>query len=63
MLFAVYYIVVDVVILENAIIRLKCGNNLISLLKSGRLVDMMSISLEYVEMNDFGFIHRVKCTS
>ena len=62
MLFAVYYIVVDVVILENAIIRLKCGN-LISLLKSGRLVDMMSISLEYVEMNDFGFIHRVKCTS
>ena len=62
MLVGVYYIVVYVVILENAIIRLKCGN-LINLLKSGRLVDMMSMSLEYVEMNDFGFIHRVKCTS
>ena len=61
MLFGIYYIVVYVVILENAIIRLKCGN-LINLLKSGRLVDMMSISLEYVEVNDFGFIHRVKCT-
>ena len=62
MLFGIYYIVVYVVILENAIIRLKCGN-LINLLKSGRLVDMMSMSLEYVEMNDFGFIHRIKCTS